>query len=31
MVGELAGLKDLKGYASRNFVFLVGPPKPDRP
>jgi hypothetical protein len=26
MVGGLAGLNDLTGYAHRNFVFLVRPP-----
>ena len=26
----LAGLNDLTGYAGGNFMFLVGPPKPDR-
>jgi hypothetical protein len=31
MVGELAGLHDLTGYDGWNFMFLVGPPKPDRP
>jgi len=31
MVGGLAGLNDLTGYASENFMFLVGPPKPDMP
>jgi len=30
-MGELAGLSDLTGYAGGNFLFLVGPPKPDRP
>jgi len=30
MVGGLAGLNDLTGYAGGNFLFLVGPPKPDR-
>jgi len=27
----LAGLNVLTGYAGGNFLFLVGPPKPDRP
>ena len=31
VVGGLAGLNDLMGYAGGNFMFLVGPPKPDRP
>ena len=30
-VEGLAGLNDLTGYAGCNFMFLVGPPKPDRP
>ena len=29
--GGLAGLNDLTGYAGGNFMFLVGPPEPDRP
>ena len=29
--GGLVSLNDLTGYAYRNFVFLVRPPKPDRP
>jgi hypothetical protein len=29
--GGLACLNDLTGYAGRNYMFLVGPPKPDRP
>ena len=28
--GGLAGLNDLMGYTSGKFMFLVGPPKPDR-
>jgi hypothetical protein len=28
--GGLAGLNDLTGYGGGNFMFLVGPPKPDR-
>jgi len=28
--GRLAGVSDLTGYADWNFMFLVGPPKPDR-
>jgi hypothetical protein len=31
VVGGIAGLNDLTGYAGGNFLFLVGPPKPDRP
>jgi len=31
VAGRLAGLNDLTGYAGGNFLFLVGPPKPDRP
>ena len=31
VVGGLAGLNDLTGYAGGNVMFLVGPPKPDRP
>jgi hypothetical protein len=31
VVGVFAALNDLMGYASRNFMFLEGPPKPDRP
>ena len=27
--GVLAGLNDLTGYACGNFMFLVGPPKPN--
>jgi len=30
-VRGLAGLNDLTGYAGRNFMFLVGLPKPNRP
>ena len=30
MVGGLAGLNDLTGYAGGNFMFVVGPPKPDK-
>jgi len=29
--GGFAGLNDPTGYAGGNFMFLVGPPKPDRP
>jgi len=29
--GGLAGLDDLTGYAGGKFMFVVGPPKPDRP
>jgi len=29
--GGFAGLNDLTGYAGGNFMFLVGPPKLDRP
>jgi len=29
--GGLVGPNDLRGYAGRNFMFLVGPPKLDRP
>jgi hypothetical protein len=29
--GGLMDLNDLTGYAGGNFMFLVGPPKPDRP
>ena len=29
--GGLAALNDLTGYAGGNFLFLVRPPKPDRP
>jgi len=29
--GGFAGLNDLTDYAGRNFLFLVGPPKQDRP
>ena len=28
--GGLAGLNDLTGYAGGDFMFLVGPSKPDR-
>jgi hypothetical protein len=28
---HLASLNDLTGYAGGNFMFKVGPPKPDRP
>jgi hypothetical protein len=31
MVGRLASLNDLTGYAGGNFMFLVRSPKPDRP
>jgi hypothetical protein len=31
VVVELASLNDLRGYAGGNIMFLVGPPKPDRP
>jgi hypothetical protein len=29
--GGLASLNDTMGYAGGNFMFLVGPAKPDRP
>ena len=29
--GGLAGLNDLTGYAGGDFMFPVGPPKPDGP
>ena len=29
--GGVAGLNYLTGYAGGNFMFLVGPPKLDRP
>jgi len=30
VVGGLARLNDLTGYAGRDYMFLVGPPKLDR-